>query len=88
MRTYVSPSNLAPILRPCAKAPPQAQHQVAGVFESTQLIAHMEEELACDRGLEGQYLIPPLRVLPFLPDVVAKADVDGKEGHHQLATGG
>ena len=55
------------------------------VMEVLQLIPRMQIEVARERGLEGKHLIPSFRVVPFVQEVIPHAEVDGEDGHHELA---
>ena len=69
---------------PVVEPPSQSQHQVVGVVEVLQLIAGMQVEVAGERRLEGEHLIPSFRVFSLVKEVVSHAEVDGEDGHHEL----
>ena len=67
-----------------SEAPAQAEHQVVGVLEVVELVAHVEEEAARDERLQRQNLVEAARVLALLDEVAPDADVYGEDGHVQL----
>ena len=71
-----------------SEAPAQAEHQVVGVLEVVELVAHVEEEAARDERLQRQNLVEAARVLALLDEVAPDADVYGEDGHVQLGAEG
>ncbi len=71
-----------------SEAPAQAEHQVVGVLEVVELVAHVEEEAARDERLQRQNLVEAARVLALLDEVAPDADVYREDGHVQLGAEG
>lgn len=71
-----------------SEAPAQAEHQVVGVLEVVELVAHVEEEAVRDERLQRQNLVEAARVLALLDEVAPDADVYGEDGHVQLGAEG
>ena len=45
---------------------PQPEHQIVGILEVTELVAHMKEKPAGDECLEGQYLVEFPRIFTLV----------------------
>ncbi len=71
-----------------SEPPAQAEHQVVGVLEVVELVAHVEEEAARDERLQRQNLVEAARVLALLDEVAPDADVYREDGHVQLGAEG